>query len=123
MKFIFGLLLTALISPSLLASDDDLEAKYLAFGMGVTKCSEVNENFSSEKFQFVLKIWLTGYMTAVNSLLKEHPIGLSSSDIEDSINSLGSQCSDPTYEQTSIGEIAEAYWRTRVKEMAVKAIQ
>ena len=123
MKLASGLLAATLAMPILLASTNEVEQKYLAFGMGVTKCTEANENFEKKEFQFVLKVWLTGYMTAVNSVLREHPIGLSNADIDGAIEDIRSYCASPSNEHYSIGEAADVYWRGRVQEMSVKLTQ
>ena len=123
MKFIYGLLVSTLVMSPLLASENEAEAKYYAFGMGVTKCVEVNENIEKEEFQFIIRVWLTGYMTAVNSILKEQSIGLSSSDIEGAIGAIRSYCTLRSNEQGSIGEVAEKYWRGRINEMIITVAQ
>ncbi|BBB25932.1 hypothetical protein [Amphritea japonica] len=123
MKFIYGLLVATLVMSPLLASESEIETKYHAFGMGVTKCVEVNENIEKEEFQFVLKVWLTGYMTAVNSILNKHSIGLSGPDIGRSIEAIRSYCTVPSNEQGSISEAAETYWRGRINEMTTTVAQ
>ncbi|WP_067988623.1 hypothetical protein [Neptuniibacter pectenicola] len=121
MKLYLSLIIATLFSLPVLANESVEEPQYMAFGMGITNCVEVNQNFDKENFQFVLKVWLTGYMTAVNSVLKDQPIGLSSSDMDDSLKSIRLFCTDKSNMQASIGEAAETFWRVRVAELATKA--
>ncbi|WP_415898302.1 hypothetical protein [Neptuniibacter sp. QD48_11] len=121
MKLYLSLIIATLVSLPVLANESVEEPQYMAFGMGVTNCDEANQNFDKENFEFVLKVWLTGYMTAVNSVLKDHLVGLDSSDIDDSLNSIRLFCTNKSNMQASIGEAAETFWRVRVAEIAIKA--
>lgn len=123
LKNIYAVVFTCIFASSALADPSESDMDYVGFGMGVIQCPEVTENFEKEKFQFVLKTWLGGYMTGINSVLKEHSVGLSKPDLEGAVTAIKAYCEVPGNQNDYLAQSAEEYWRERIRQITASTSQ
>ena len=89
--------------------EGEQSSQYSVLGMGNTLCSEVIQNRGNDKFEFVLKIWMGGYLTALNSMLIDISITMTLNDLRKFKSYLYVNCEKN--EAKFLAEISEEFWR------------
>ena len=93
-----------------------VESSYRALGTGQSKCSKVVKYFEKEKFRFLFKVWLSGYLTALNSVLYKSNLEFGVEERNEIMENILEICGDKINDDKFLAEIVDEYWRQKVNE-------
>lgn len=114
----------ALAGPIICNADKlDKNSGYLVHGVGTTLCEEVlifKDDEEKKKFEFVLRVWLGGYFTSLNSVLLDTGEGFSGKEASTAVREVYDVCSNPKNQDISVAEIIDIYWRKVLVKRAEK---
>ncbi len=85
--------------------------RYEVLSMGTNNCRLIKANYDKEQYQFLIKIWISGYLSALNSTLQNSHIGFSLDDRKNIIEGIREYCSEEKNAEGSFAEYIDTYWR------------
>ncbi len=117
------LVITLLFSASS-ATDTKLNSppdSYEVMSVGANNCQVIKANYEKDPYQFLIKIWISGYLSAINSTLQNNHIGFGLADRQNIIEGVKEYCSKEKNAGRSFAEYMDTYWRPIIqKELSMR---
>ncbi|MCP3688140.1 MAG: hypothetical protein GY784_06980 [Gammaproteobacteria bacterium] len=94
---------------------------YQVLSVGSNSCQVISANYEKEPYQFLMKIWISGYLSAINSTLQNNHISFGLADRQKIIEGVKEYCSEEINDGRSFAEYMDTYWRPIIqKELSMR---